>query len=72
MSTMGEVLPTLKALQAHRSVCEHIVSTTVPEELDYQSEESESETIIPDEEPATAAPTQRSNVFKRLNQTFGI
>lgn len=63
--------PTLKALQAHRSQCENVVFTTVPDEL-VDEEDTESEHIILDAEPTTAEPAARTNVFERLNQMFGI
>ena len=62
---------TLKALQAHRSQCENVVFTTVPDEL-VDVEDTEFEHIILDAGPTTAEPAPRTNVFERLNQMFGI
>ena len=65
--------PTLKALEAHRSVCENIVFTTNNEdpELEEQREEcQEHEEII--EEVPVAETTDRLNLVDRLNRMFGI
>ena len=66
----GKYYPTLKALQSHRSVCENVVFTTDPEELEEETEQQQQDNDI--EAEAAAAPTQRPNVFERINVLFGI
>ena len=69
----GKYYPTLKALEAHRSVCENIVFATnneEPEIEELREECQEHEEII--EEVPVAETTDRHNLFDRLNRMFGI
>ena len=60
-----------KALKAHRSVCENIVFATTTEEPEQEGEEEEVEEIEEVPRPVTE-PTQRLNLFDRLNRMYGI
>ena len=69
----GKYYPTLKALEAHRSVCENIVFATNNEEPEFEElrEECQEHKEIIEEVPV-AETTDRLNLFDRLNRMFSI
>ena len=66
----GKYYPTLKALKAHRSVCENIVFTTTTEEPELAEEECQEDEEIEEVSKPVAEPTYRLNLFDRLNRMY--